>query len=226
MSRGIFVFVLLAAFLLYAPRATADTPLPTSNATHTALPKPTRLPTPLPGGNMLPAWMTPPAPGPTQADAGAVLYFERCMACHGDRGQGLTVEWRAQWDVEHQDCARSTCHGAQHPPEGFSFPKNFAPALMGTNALTRFANAQELFDFIRARMPYQAPGTLTTDEYWALVAFVLRQRGVHVNVNAENASGIALQPARENAGATFGAMIAGGIFFAGAAIFFLRRARA
>ncbi|MBI4673247.1 MAG: hypothetical protein HY741_16470 [Chloroflexi bacterium] len=49
--------------------------------------------------------------------------------------------------------------GTRHPPEGFTFPKNFAPALVGANALTRLKNAQMLFDFIRARMPYQAPGT-------------------------------------------------------------------
>lgn len=178
---------------------------------------------------MLPVWMTPPPPGLTQADAGAVLYYERCMACHGDQGQGLTVEWRAQWDVEHQDCARSTCHGARHPPEGFAFPKNFAPALVGENTLTRFENAQALFDFIRAKMPYQAPGTLTRDEDWALVTFLLRRRGIDIaEVNAENVARIAVQPARENGATRLGfAFAAGGIFCgAGALIYFaVRRAR-
>lgn len=177
-----------AAFLFCAQNAFAGTPPPT--------PRPTRLPTPLPGGGMFPAWMTPPASGPSLADAGAALYYDRCMACHGDQGQGLTVQWRAQWDVEHQDCSRSTCHGARHPPEGFTFPKNFAPALVGANALTRFANAQALYDFIRARMPYQAPGSLTTKEYWQLVAFLLQRRGVHVGqIDEQNAASIALTPA-------------------------------
>ena len=142
---------------------------------------------------MIPAWMTPPASGTTQADAGAVLYYYRCMACHGDKGQGLTIEWRAQWDVEHQNCAKSTCHGPRHPPEGFQFPKNFAPALVGANTLTKYENAQALFNFISTRMPYQAPGTLSRDEYWQLVAFLLRERGVHVaRVDEENASAILL----------------------------------
>lgn len=221
MSQVFFLLFFLATFFLSAPTLFAATPPPT--------PRPTRLPTPLPGGNMLPLWMTPPAPGSTQADAGAVLYYERCMACHGDKGQGLTVEWRAQWDVEHQDCARSTCHGARHPPEGFTFPKNFAPALVGPTALTRFENAQMLFDFISARMPYQAPGTMTRDEYWALVAYLMRQRGVDIaNVNAENAAWIALQPARENDAAVLSiAFVIGGIFSCVGALvyFFSRRAR-
>lgn len=137
--------------------------------------------------------MTPPAPGTTQADAGAVIYYYRCMACHGDRGQGLTVDWRAQWDVEHQNCAKSTCHGARHPPEGFQFPKNFAPALIGENTLTRYENAQALFDFLYAKMPYQAPGTLSRDEYWQLVAYLLRARGLPVaRVDETNARDLKL----------------------------------
>ncbi len=174
----------LIAALFFTQTALADPP-PT--------PRPTRLPTPLPGGGMAPAWMTPPAPGPTQADAGALVYYERCMACHGDKGQGLSIEWRAQWDVAHQDCSKSACHGARHPPEGFSFPKNFAPALLGTGTLASYDTAQALFNFISTQMPYQAPGKLTQDEYWDLIAFLLRQRGLTVSqVNEGNASQVAL----------------------------------
>lgn len=224
--RGVIIFLSLAAFWFFALRAAADTPSPAPAVPQAALPKPTRLPTPLPGGGMMPLWMTPPAPGSTQADAGAVLYFNRCMACHGDKGQGLTVEWRAQWDVEHQNCAKSTCHGTRPPPEGFTFPKNFAPALVGANALTRFENAQELYDFVRARMPYQAPGTLTPDEYWALVAYLLRQRGIGlVGIDGGNASQIGLKPAPQNQGETvIFAVAAGGIAVsAGALVWFLSR---
>lgn len=142
---------------------------------------------------MFPTWMTPPAKGPTQADAGATLYYYYCMACHGDKGQGLTTEWRAQWDVEHQNCARSTCHGPRHPPEGFSFPKNFAPGIVGVNTLDKYENAQVLYDFVSTKMPYQAPASLKKDEYWQLVAYLLRQRGVHVSmVNEGNAQSVML----------------------------------
>lgn len=209
----------LAAFWFFPLRAAADPPSSAPVVTQAQLPKPTRLPTPLPGGGMMPLWMTPPAPGPTQADAGAVLYYSRCMACHGDKGQGLTVEWRAQWDVEHQNCAKSACHGTRPPPEGFAIPKNFTPALVGANALTRFENAQELYDFVRARMPYQAPGTLTPDEHWALVAYLLRQRGIGIAViNAGNASQIGLKPAPQNQEVTFILAVASGGIVASAGV--------
>lgn len=183
MLRRVMFLFLCVAFLLSAQVVYADNPTP----------RPTRLPTPLPGGRMVPTWMTPPAPGPMQADAGAVVYYYHCMACHGDKGQGLSVEWRAQWDVEHQDCSRSTCHGARHPPEGFAFPKNFAPAIVGANTLGSYANAQALYDFVSTRMPYQSPGALSQTEYWELVAFLLRARGVDVGkVDAGNAREVGL----------------------------------
>ena len=192
--------MLFGAFLFFTQIAHTDNPTP----------RPTRLPTPLPGGNMIPAWMTPPASGTTQADAGAVLYYYRCMACHGDKGQGLTIEWRAQWDVEHQNCAKSTCHGPRHPPEGFQFPKNFAPALVGANALTKYENAQALFDFVSTKMPFQAPRTLSRDEYWQLVAFLLRERGVHVShLDESSASRVLLNPSTSTIEIFLGALGSG-----------------
>lgn len=149
---------------------------------------------------MLPVWMTPPAPGPAQVDQGASLYYYHCMACHGDRGQGLSVEWRAQWAPGHQDCSVPQCHGSRHPPEGFTFPKNFAPPLVGDGALARYTTAQDLYDFVSKRMPYQAPGSLKPDQYWALVAFILQRRGAAVsNVGPANAGDILLHAPPERA---------------------------
>ena len=39
----------------------------------------------------------PTVPAPNQADEGAQLYWLYCQPCHGDQGQGLTDEWRAQF---------------------------------------------------------------------------------------------------------------------------------
>lgn len=203
MLRQMILYFVCAAFLFFAQNVAAETPPP---------PRPTRLPTPLPGGDMLPAWMKPPAQGTTQADAGAVIYYYRCMACHGDQGQGLTAEWRAQWDVEHQNCAKSTCHGARPPPEGFQFPKNFAPAIIGANTLTKYENAQALFDFVSTRMPFQAPASLQRDEYWQLVAFLLRERGVHVaRVDEGNARNMKLDLKRSDENLVVEWIVMGGI---------------
>lgn len=113
----------------------------------------------------------PPEPG--QADYGAQVYYGVCMACHGDRGQGLTDEWRAVWG-EDANCWQSRCHGPDHPPEGFVIPETCCTAVLGTGTLTRFNNGQELFDYIADTMPWWNPGSLTREEFWQLTAFLMR----------------------------------------------------
>jgi hypothetical protein len=55
------------------------------------------------------------------------------------------------------------------------------PALAGPNARPRFDTALELYTFIRNFMPYQAPGTMLTDEYWAVTAFLVELKGISLN---------------------------------------------
>ena len=129
-----------------------------------------------------------------QAEHGAAIFAARCSTCHGDAGQGL-AQWRLTWDQQHQNCSASKCHGRDHPPEGFYFPNNYAPALIGANTLERFRTARDVFDFVSARMPFQAPGSLSQDEYWSLTAFLLDRHGVNpdsTNLDATTAGSIAL----------------------------------
>jgi hypothetical protein len=123
----------------------------------------------------------PPLPeNPTQLDSGAYEYAQRCMACHGDRGQGLTEEWRAAWGEEEMNCWQSKCHAANHPPEGFKLP-HYAPQVIGERALLRFETAQELYDFMSEQMPWHAPGSLEEQTYWQLTAFLLHRNDVGLN---------------------------------------------
>ncbi len=72
-----------------------------------------------------------------------------------------------------------------------------APAIIGTNTLTHFQNARQLFAFISASMPFQARGMLTPDEYWALTAYLLSEHGVLLNgvkLNAMNAESVSINP--------------------------------
>ncbi len=130
------------------------------------------------GWILLAPWKNPAAAyGVDQADRGALVYKGYCITCHGDRGQGL-AEWRLTWDDAHQNCAKPSCHGAQHPDTGFALPNNYAPAIMGENTLSHFQTARDLYGFISKRMPFQEPGVLPMDDYWALTAFLIRQHGV------------------------------------------------
>ena len=122
---------------------------------------------------------------PTQADLGAHVYYLNCMTCHGDRGQGLTDEWRAAWGTSEQNCWQAKCHAANHPPEGFELPR-YAPPLIGTGTLGQFQHVGELHQYAQDRMPWHAPGTLSEEEYWQLAAFLAEANGVQ-DVPAEPA---------------------------------------
>lgn len=105
-------------------------------------------------------------------DDGAGLYQQWCSTCHGDRGQGLTEEWRATWPEGKQNCWQSKCHASNHPPDGFTFPKT-VPALIGKDTLTKFNSARDLYTYTQARMPYWAPNLLPDQEYLAITAFLV-----------------------------------------------------
>jgi cytochrome c len=129
---------------------------------------------------------------PAQADVGARAYWLNCMPCHGDKGQGLTVEFRQLYPEDHQDCWKSGCHGARPYTNGWTLPKQ-VPALIGESALDRFGTAAGLFAFAKAAMPFNAPGSLDDQTYWSIVSYLLVQNGVvrgDVQVGPVNAAGI------------------------------------
>lgn len=115
---------------------------------------------------------------PLLADKGAVKFWGVCMACHGDRGQGLTDEWRKRGFGEDMNCWQSKCHSNNHPPEGFQLVRAVPPAI-GPNTLRRFTTAAELHDYLQAKMPWWKPGSLTSEEAWQLTAFLLREDGLY-----------------------------------------------
>ena len=111
---------------------------------------------------------------PSQADNGAQVYWGMCQDCHGDRGQGLTAEWRAAFPPEYQDCWASGCHGEDHPGNSFEIPNAGGPALAGPGALPQFLSAFELGGFIHESMPLSPTYSLSEDQTWELAAFLLR----------------------------------------------------
>ena len=114
---------------------------------------------------------------PTQVDTGRNVYYYHCMPCHGDRGQGLTDEWRQVWVEDHQNCWARGCHAGREGDEGFSLPHT-VPAVSGSSqAMAGFSTADDLFSFLAHTHPPQRPGALAEDEYWALAAFLLHENG-------------------------------------------------
>lgn len=158
----LMVGLALALFLgLITAHPPASTALGTLDA---ATPTPDRLATPV-----MPE-------SPTQVDIGRNLYYYHCMPCHGDRGQGLTDEWRQAWVEDHQDCWARGCHSGRAGDEAFPLPRS-VPAVSGSSQLIANLTADDLFDYLLHNHPPQRPGALSEDECWALTAFVLHENG-------------------------------------------------
>ena len=134
--------------------------------------------TPMPTPDRL-AEPTLPA-APSQADYGAQLYWLHCLPCHGDKGQGLTDEFRKTYPPEDNNCWARGCHGRNPYENGFTLPTS-VPRLIGPIALMKFPTAASLRGFISGAMPFQDPGALTEDEYWQVTAFLLRENGIPFN---------------------------------------------
>ena len=189
MARGLFFVCLGAMFILagwwaYGTVKTATSP----QATPTMAPA-----APASNAARLARPVLSSPQNPTQLDQGALVYWGVCMACHGDRGQGLTNEWRAVYG-EDQNCWTSKCHTANHPPDGFIIPRdNLAHAVAGAGNLTNYTTAQQLYDYIVVTMPWWKPGSLTPDRAWAVTAYILKLNKSlpqGVVLNASDASAI------------------------------------
>lgn len=180
-----------------------------------------------PADRLAPPPMSDP---PTQVEQGHYVYYLSCMVCHGDRGQGLTDEWRGALDPADQNCWQSKCHAPNHPPEGFELPRT-APAIIGPGRLAHHQIAAGLYQYIRARMPWQAPGLLSDEEYWQLTAFLIDANGLPLGeapLGPENAANVRLdQQASAVSGppSAVGPLAVGGLLLLSGALVIRRRAR-
>lgn len=116
-------------------------------------------------------------PAPSQADYGAQVYWLSCLPCHGDKGQGLTDEFRETYPPEDQYCWERGCHGPNPYDSGFTLPMTI-PAVIGPDAISKFTDAAQLRAYIRAAMPFWKPGSLTDEDAWRVTAFIMRENGL------------------------------------------------
>lgn len=192
----IFASVLIAPVVTGAGRAVdAAQAQSTPEAPH---PTPTLPVTPSPAGMPTPDRLQPPptVENPTQADEGAQIYWLNCQPCHGDRGQGLTEEWRAQYPEDHQNCWTSGCHGDRPYENGFTLPTE-VPPVAGPDSLQNFDHMGLVLSYMSNAMPYNAPGSLEEEEYLAVAAYLAREHGIWdgAPVRPDNAAALRLRPA-------------------------------
>jgi hypothetical protein len=102
----------------------------------------------LPDGTNLP-------PGSGTPAQGAATFAMKCALCHGDNGKGGV----------------NAALVGRDPPLASSIDANKTIANFWEYSTT-------LFDYVRRAMPWPAPRTLTDDEVYGLVAFILAQNKI------------------------------------------------
>ena len=103
----------------------------------------------LPDGRGLP-------PGEGKVEEGERIYAEKCASCHGARGEGYPFN--------------------RLVAEPFPVTPDTEPVEYAIGNYWQYATT--LYDYIRRAMPFGAPGTLTDEEVYHLVAFLLYMNGI------------------------------------------------
>src|SRR5438309_518443 len=91
-----------------------------------------------------------------QASVGGKLFGDHCATCHGSGGEG----------------------SAKAPPLVGKSALPLDPPPQARYRKGQFHTAADVFQFVKANMPPDAPGSLTDEEYWAILAFDLKANGV------------------------------------------------
>ena len=108
-----------------------------------------------------------------QLQAGWEVYRLWCSACHAYSGEGLTPAWISTWAPDDQNCWQSKCHHElTHPEDGFFLP-HYVPAIVGAGVLDHFGDGPTLYGYVSTLMPYQEPGVLSQEQYYAVLSQVL-----------------------------------------------------
>lgn len=143
-----------------------------------------------PTSTQLAAWNTDIGPEGTElpegrgsARDGAQIFAQQCAACHGAEGQGLEPLYPLLISRDPRG-------------EGFAFssdPK--IPRSIGNY----WPHATTLYDYIRRAMPLYTPGSLSADETYAVVAYLLAANNVIADTATLDAAALrAVQmPARD-----------------------------
>jgi cytochrome c len=115
-----------------------------------------------------------------QAAAGAGVFSQECASCHGERGEGLAgaspILGPGALPEFPRDSSGPT--SAIQDPQQIQIQTQTRPA--GAPWRDPFRNAQDLEDFTSAHMPKARASALRSDDYWAVVTFMVAAQGGQV----------------------------------------------
>jgi len=93
-------------------------------------------------------------------DAGARLFAAKCAACHGAHGEGMAIYPKLI---------------GREPRADFPFGRD--PKIVKTIG-NYWPYSTTVFDYVRRAMPLTAPGSLSSNEVYDLVAYLLAENGI------------------------------------------------
>jgi mono/diheme cytochrome c family protein len=102
------------------------------------------------------------------AASGLVVLLFTSAACGGDNGataQSQEEQVAAGRDVYAAECAK--CHGEQG--EGGTGPV----LIGGSRRIASYGDTERLYDYVRGTMPFDDAGSLSEEQYWDSIAYLL-----------------------------------------------------
>ena len=93
-------------------------------------------------------------PGSGTPEQGAAVYAQKCQACHGEKGAGQPNDQLVGGQGTLASASPVRTIGSYWP------------------------YATTVFDYVRRAMPYTQPQSLTTDEVYAVTAYLLQLNGI------------------------------------------------
>lgn len=99
-------------------------------------------------------------PGSGNATKGLMVYAAKCASCHGARGEGIAPAPKLV---------------GRDPREGFPFGRD--PKLVKTVG-NYWPHATTIYDYVHRAMPLTVPGTMTPDEVYSVVAWILAENEI------------------------------------------------
>jgi mono/diheme cytochrome c family protein len=133
------------------------------------------------------------------ATPGAAVFKRSCASCHGEAGEGVSntppVMGSTALPLYKRDPATISDPAMQDPAEQLR-QKSLPP---GADARGAFKTAADLFKYVSREMPQPKAkaGSLSPEEYWAVINYMLVGHGSAVpegGVNAGNAASVAIKP--------------------------------
>ncbi len=95
----------------------------------------------------------------SQAQSGARIFARQCARCHGDNGEGKDNSYRGLRAAELIGATALPCK-----------PRPFQKLRAHD-----FRTVKDVYDFVSATMPADEPASLSADEYWDVLAYVLQR---------------------------------------------------